>query len=109
MEFEQAAWALILLALVAANLPWFSDRLFWYFRPAGGKRFRHYLLEWVVMLLLMAVFALAIEYRLQGNIHKQSWEFYVATFCIFLVFAFPGFLYRYQIRPLLERRRRRKA
>jgi hypothetical protein len=27
--------------------------------------------------------------------HSQNWEFYAVTACLFLVFAFPGFTYRY--------------
>ena len=28
-------------------------------------------------------------------LHSQNWEFYAVTACLFLVFAFPGFTYRY--------------
>lgn len=30
-----------------------------------------------------------------GNAFSQTWEFYVVTGCLFLVFAFPGYVHRY--------------
>lgn len=36
-----------------------------------------------------------------GNVFPQGWEFYVITYCLFLILAFPGFVIRY----LLKRRR----
>ena len=33
-----------------------------------------------------------------GKVHEQSWEFYVITLCLFLVFAYLGLVYRYMWR-----------
>ena len=30
-----------------------------------------------------------------GDIHSQKWEFYAITAALFVVFAYPGFVYRY--------------
>ena len=30
-----------------------------------------------------------------GQVHPQRWEFYAVTVCLFLVFAYPGFVYRF--------------
>ena len=30
-----------------------------------------------------------------GPVYRQRWEFYAVTVCLFLVFAYPGFIYRY--------------
>ncbi|HLA39718.1 MAG TPA: DUF2818 family protein, partial [Candidatus Glassbacteria bacterium] len=30
-----------------------------------------------------------------GPVHPQRWEFYATTACLFLVFAYPGFVYRF--------------
>ena len=30
-----------------------------------------------------------------GDIHKQNWEFYAINASLFVVFAYPGFVYRY--------------
>jgi hypothetical protein len=38
------------------------------------------------------------ESRLHGAPYPQSWEFYVIGVCLFLVAAFPGFIYRYMWR-----------
>ena len=38
------------------------------------------------------------ESRLHGAPYPQSWEFYVIGICLFLVAAFPGFIYRYMWR-----------
>jgi hypothetical protein len=35
-----------------------------------------------------------IEKQTLGNIHEQGWEFYIITFFLFLVFSFPGFVYK---------------
>jgi len=29
-----------------------------------------------------------------GQIAHQDWEFYAVTSCLFIVFAFPGFVYK---------------
>jgi hypothetical protein len=39
-----------------------------------------------------------IGFIIEGNlsqVNSQGWEFYVLTACLFLVFAFPGFIYRF--------------
>lgn len=33
--------------------------------------------------------------RRAGNVFSQGWEFYAITACLFLVLAFPGFVFRY--------------
>jgi len=86
---------LILLALLAANLPWFSERLF-YLVPLRQPR-KHLgwcLLELVVLYALLAVLAYFVERSSMGQVAVQHWQFHVITICLFLVFAFPGFVYR---------------
>jgi hypothetical protein len=41
---------------------------------------------------------------LNGEIYSQDWEFYAVALCLFLVFALPGFIYRHDLRQLLQRR-----
>ena len=43
---------------------------------------------------MVGVVARAIEGHI-GMVAKQSWAFYVITFSLFLVLAFPGFTYQY--------------
>ncbi len=105
---DTAVWLLLLAALVAANLPWLSDRWFFLFTPPGGRK-RAWMcwLEWLVMLALVGVLALGLERKFTGGLHEQDWEFYAVAACLFLVLALPGFIYRYELRPHLRRRRRR--
>ncbi|MFM9912557.1 MAG: DUF2818 family protein [Methylophilaceae bacterium] len=85
---------LLLLAFLAANLPWFSERLF-YVIPLKSKHFGWHLLEIIILYFVMGGIAYLVESKTMGQVAKQHWEFYAVTACLFLVFAFPGFVYRY--------------
>ncbi len=85
---------LVLLALLAANLPWFSERLF-FLIPVKKKHAGWQLLELVVLYFVMGGIAFLSERLTMGQIAPQHWEFYATTACLFLVFAFPGFVWRY--------------
>ncbi|MEZ0232259.1 MAG: DUF2818 family protein [Methylophilaceae bacterium] len=87
---------LILLALVLANSPWFSERLF-YVIPLKNqpKAFGWSLLEVVVLYFVMGAIAFYAEKMTTGQSVPQQWEFYAITASLFLVLAFPGFVYRY--------------
>ncbi len=92
------------LAVIAANLAWFSERWFLVIAPRNGqtKPFWPRLVEWGVLYGLVLGIGFGFEYQATGAVHAQSWEFYVVTLCLFAVGALPGFVYRYQIRRLLE-------
>ncbi|MFJ5444646.1 DUF2818 family protein [Methylobacillus methanolivorans] len=87
---------LLLLALLAANLPWFSERLF-YIIPLKSqpKAIGWSLLELIVLYFAVGAIAMMVEKGSVGQIAPQRWEFYAITFSLFVVFAFPGFVYRY--------------
>jgi hypothetical protein len=97
MNSSALAWTVILMALVAANLPFFSNRLFLVRALAGPKSLALRLLELVLLYGLVGVVALALEQRI-GQVAPQGWEFYVVTASLFLTLAFPGFVYRYLYR-----------
>jgi hypothetical protein len=99
------ALSLIVIAVIAANLPWLSDRIL-LLRPAGegGKGAWWRWLEWLLLYFLVGGLALGLENKLNGEIYPQGWEFYAVTLCLFLVFSLPGFIYRYEFKHLLERR-----
>lgn len=99
------ALSLILIAFVAANLPWLSDRVL-LVRRAGvwGKGAGWRWLEWLLLYFVVGGLALGLENKLNGGIYPQGWEFYAVTLCLFLVFALPGFIYRHEFKHLLERR-----
>ncbi|MEQ1661395.1 MAG: DUF2818 family protein [Thiobacillus sp.] len=86
---------LLILAFVAANLPFLVERIFFVATPkTGDKNVAWRLLELVVMFFVVGGVALLLEGKL-GTIHKQNWEFYAVNAALFVVFAYPGFVYRY--------------
>ncbi len=92
------------LAGVVANLPWLSERkLLVFARPdRWAKPFWLRLIEWSLFYVLIAGIGFGFEYKATGAVHVQDWEFYAVTLCLFAVIAVPGFIYRFQFRPLLE-------
>jgi uncharacterized membrane protein len=86
---------LLLLVLLAANLPWFSNK-FLYLLPfqKNTKNLAWCLLELVVLYFLMGFVAMYAEHATMGEVMPQAWEFYAVTACLFLVFSFPGFVYK---------------
>lgn len=91
-------------AFVAANLPWLSNRIFWVIKPGHGEKSAWFCwLEWLLLLLIAGVAGLALEAKVNGHIHSQGWEFYAVGFLLFLTFALPGFIYRYELRKALLR------
>lgn len=104
---NQSLLELILLGLAffAANLPWFSNKLFYLIplqRNADSSSNKH--LGWCILELLLLYFAVGAlawyaEQSTFGLTATQGWEFYAVTACIFLVFAFPGFVYRVLWKP----------
>jgi len=100
MSLNLTVWLVILVAFVAANLPFINQRLFAVLprrQEKGRKGFGLQLLEWLVLYFLAGGFFLLLE-RNAGQIYPQGWEFYVICICLILVAAFPGFIYRYMWR-----------
>ena len=94
----------VAVAFTAANLPWISDRLFGVVVLKSGKKSVWLMfLEWFILYLLIGMVALGIEKKFTSDIYSQGWEFYASTLCLFLVFALPGFIYRFDLKHLLER------
>ena len=60
-------------------------------------------LEWLILYFLTGLLAIGMEKKVTGEIYSKDWEFYAIGFCLFLVFAFPGFIYRYELKQYLER------
>lgn len=84
---------ILLIALLAANLPFLTQRWFFFWRR-DAKPFVIRLVELALLYFTLGLLARAVEARL-GSIHPQRWEFYAVTISLFLVFAYPGFVYRY--------------
>jgi hypothetical protein len=100
MDISSSSWLVIVLALAAANLPFFNENLLAVvpLRPRGGAVWRKplalRLLELVLMYFIVGLAGLWLEARI-GNAFPQTWEFYAITGCMFVVLAFPGFIVRY--------------
>ncbi|WP_039786690.1 DUF2818 family protein [Herbaspirillum huttiense] len=98
MNVSLFSWIMILLAALAANLPFFNQQLFGLIPlnkdAAWVKPIWLRLLELVVLYFLVGVAAHLLESGI-GNVFSQGWEFYAITACLFLVLAYPGYVMRY--------------
>jgi len=93
VDVSSASWLVIAVALALANLPFLTEKVFG-FVPLRTKHFAVRLLELFVLYFVVGALAYALESRI-GNAFAQTWEFYAITGCMFVVLAFPGFVYRY--------------
>jgi Protein of unknown function (DUF2818) len=94
MGSSPAVWLVLLIAVVAANLPFVNERLFVLGPGLAPKAIGWRLLELVVFWGITLAIGFALEAR-AGQIQPQGWEFYAALGFAFLTFAFPGFVWRY--------------
>lgn len=105
MDSSLAAWLVVAISVAAANLPFLTERVFGFIpvkprAPGDGpasmrtKSFALRLLELLVLYFVVGFLARALESRI-GGVFAQNWEFYAITGCLFLVLAFPGFVFRY--------------
>jgi hypothetical protein len=92
------SWIVILLALLAANLPFLNQQLFAVVPLGRGADFVKpvwwRLIEMLILYFVVGGIATALESTI-GNVFPHGWEFYAITGCLFLVFAFPGYVFRY--------------
>lgn len=98
MDQSASVWLVIVLAVLAANLPFINERLLVLGplrRPVKALGWR--LLELMLFYAVVGGIGLALEHRL-GQVAPQRWEFYALTGALFLTLAFPGFVYRYLYR-----------
>ena len=92
---SSAVTALLLLALVAANLPFLIERIGLVFSPKSGhKAFIWRVVELVALYFIVGLVARLLEQKIIAP-QSQHWEFYAITACMFIVLAFPGFVYRF--------------
>ena len=94
MATSAAVWLVLLIAVIAANLPFLNERLFVLGPARAPKVIGWRLLELVVFWGATLALGFALEARV-GQIQPQGWEFYAALGFAFLTFAFPGFVWRY--------------
>ena len=104
MNVSTSSWLLIALALSAANLPFLTEKLFGVLPlgrtadPSGDaartKSGWVRIIELTVLYFVVGAVAYMLEARI-GNVFTQVKEFYMITVPLFVVLAFPGFVYRY--------------
>ncbi|MFM2320289.1 MAG: DUF2818 family protein [Thiothrix sp.] len=94
MSLQSAQWIYLAVAIALANLPWLSERCFFVLQCSKKSAWVR-LLEWLVLYWVVGGLGYLLEQRVMGSNHSQDWEFYVVTAALFMVFAFPGFVYRY--------------
>lgn len=90
---------MLILALLAANLPFVNERLFGLLPVPSAvtpaiKSMWWRLLELVTLYFLIGFLGRFLEGRI-GTVYVQNWEFYAISAVVFLVFAYPGFAFRY--------------
>lgn len=94
MTQTASVWLVVVLALLAANLPFISNRLLAVVPLVRPKMLAVRLAELVFWYFVVGGIGLFLEQR-AGQIAPQGWEFYAITASLFITFAFPGFVYRY--------------
>jgi hypothetical protein len=94
MNHALEVWGVIVVALIAANLPFVNERLFIVGPRRAPKALAWRLLEMLLMLGLVLGLGFLIEDH-RGRRQPQGWQFYAAMACLFVTFAFPGFIWRY--------------
>ena len=90
-------WFILLATVIAANAPFFNQKLLLVFPLKVAKSLGIRLLEMLVFYFLVGGMALLIE-RQTGQIVSQGWEFYAITAALFVTCAFPGYVYRYLLK-----------
>lgn len=97
MSQTATVWLVILAAVLGANMPFMTKRLFLFVTLKTPKTLALRLLELVVFYFSVGGLGLLLENR-AGQIAPQNWEFYAITGALFLTLAFPGFIYRYLLK-----------
>jgi len=90
------SWLVILIALVAANISFFSPK-FLFVKTLADKHIGWCLLEMLFWYAVVGFVAYIFESMI-GNPFSKRWEFYAVTVCLFLVGAFPGFTWRFLVK-----------
>lgn len=94
MNQSAMVWLLLVLMLLAANLPYVSNRILLLGRRVNPKPFAWRALELALLAGLSLSAGMLFESHL-GQRQPQGWEFYAAALCLFVTLGFPGFVWRY--------------
>lgn len=94
MNGDGPIWLVLAAAVLAANLPFITERLMLVGPKVLDKSLGWRLLELLVLGGLTLLLGFALESRV-GQRQPQQWQFFAAFGFLFLTFAFPGFVWRY--------------
>ena len=94
MDQSASVWLVLVVAVIAANLPYFNERILLIGKRQASKAAWWRLLELVLMAVLSFGLGSLLEARI-GQRQAQGWEFYAAASCLFVTLGFPGFVWRY--------------
>jgi len=86
----------IFVALFAASLPFVSERIFGLIplKSSAKKSAWLRIVELIILYFIVGALGFFLESN-AGNRFEQRWEFFAITACLFIVLAFPGFVFRY--------------
>lgn len=98
MNITVAVFLIIILAIAAANVPFVNERLFGFIPLTQARKSLWLrLFELIIMYVLVGIVAYFIE-RHFGDVFTQDWIFFTVSICVFIIFAYPGFVVRYLLR-----------
>lgn len=102
MSLDAAVWILLSTAIVLANVPWILQNKLFVFITVHNKNIWINLGEWFLYYWVMGGLSYLLQNKVMGHVKDQSWEFYVVTLFMFAIFAFPGFIYRYNLKQFIH-------
>lgn len=103
MSLDQSVWLLLVTAIVLANIPWLLQNKILIFVAAPKKSFILGFAEWFLYFIVTGILAYLLEMKTMGNVAEQGWEFFTIVLFMFVIFAFPGFIYRYNLKSYLDK------
>ncbi len=111
MSTSIAILVLFIVTIIAANIPFLTDKVFLVLKSDSNKSFWMRFAEWFLLYIIVMAIAIGLESKLHGAAYakvwefwnfSQNWEFYSITLCLFTVFALPGFIYQYDLKKHLK-------
>jgi hypothetical protein len=102
MDLNQAVWLLLVTAIVLSNIPFILSNKLFIFIKVPEKSIWINLAEWFLYFIVTGMFAYLLENKSMGHVAPQEWEFYAIGIFMFMIFAFPGFIYRYNLKQFIK-------
>jgi len=103
MDLNQAVWLLLVTAIVLSNIPFILSNRVFIFIKTPNKSVVITMAEWFLYFIVTGMFAYLLENKSMGHVAPQEWEFYTIALFMFMIFAFPGFIYRYNLKQFIKK------